>query len=65
MLPQRSQTVLNVVQTIFFTLAIVAILVLAALFYSHMRQQERSHDRQDLELKELLRENRTMLKDHE
>jgi uncharacterized membrane protein len=48
--------VLNVVQTIFYTLAIVAILVLAALFYSHMRQQERSHDRQDLELKELLRE---------
>ena len=64
-LPQRSQTVLNVVQTIFYTLAIVAILVLAALFYSHMRQQERYHDRQDIELKELLRENRTMLKDHE
>ena len=30
-------------------------LVLAALFYSHLRQQERYHDRQDLERKELLR----------
>jgi hypothetical protein len=57
--------VLNIVQTIFYTLAIVAILVLSALLYRHMRQQERYHDRQDLELKTLLRENCTILKDRD
>lgn len=63
--PSRAETALLWVQTLCYTIVAVAMILLVALFWSDLKQQQRSHDRQDLELKELLRENRTLLHDHE
>lgn len=61
---RRAETILTVVQTLFYSLAIVALLALAGLFYGYLVEQQRYHDRQDEYLKEQLRESRVLLKDH-
>ena len=63
--PRRAETVLLVVQTLFYSLATVALLALAGLFYGYLVDQKRYHDRQDEYLKESLKESRIILKDHE
>lgn len=63
--PRRAETVLVLVQTVFYIVGILAMFGLAALFYGHMVNQERYHDRQDKQLDESLKESRILLKDHE
>jgi cytochrome c-type biogenesis protein CcmH/NrfF len=63
--PRRAETALLWAQTVCYTVVAISMILLVALFWSDLKQQQRYHDRQDRQLEKTLQESNALLYQHE